>query len=168
MPGLEAPDGGLALDGSVFDAGSESSNTVMVGRVVDGDTIALSAPGDLRAPDQQPLDGDRVRFIGVDTPEVSHDGTPSDCFGDEARTFTRGRLEGRFVRLDYDFSGGLRDRFGRLLAYVVVDDEVVNEALVRGGYARVYREFTYREKSNYLALESEAQARRLGLWGACP
>lgn len=155
-----------------LDAGGDNSTVefsdVLVGRVVDGDTVTLVAPSGALAPDQQPLDAARVRFIGVDTPELGHDGDPSDCFAQEARAFTRDRIEGRVIRIEYDFSGGLRDPFGRILAYVVYDGEVLNAELVRGGYARVFKQFIYRERAHYLALEAEAQSRRLGLWGACP
>ncbi|MEO1234028.1 MAG: thermonuclease family protein, partial [Myxococcota bacterium] len=123
--GFAAPE--LAMDAGLVHPTVEFSE-VLVGRVLDGDTVTLVAPSGSLAPDQQPLNEARVRFIGVDTPELGH-GDPSDCFAEEARTFTRDRIEGRVVRIEFDYSGGLRDPFGRILAYVVYDGEVLNEAL---------------------------------------
>lgn len=95
-------------------------------RVIDGDTIELT-------------DGRLVRYIGMDTPEVRRriggrwvkDPEP---FGEAATEMNRQLVEGRTVRLEYDVQ--THDRFGRLLAYVYVGDLMVNEELVRQGYAQ--------------------------------
>lgn len=150
------------------DAGLTAPKNVLVERVVDGDTLILSTGRSVRAPDNQRLDGARVRLIGVDTPEISRDSSPGECFGEEARRFTRSRVEGRVVQLEYDFTTGLRDTYGRILAYVAVDGQVLNEALVREGYARVFRSFRFRNRNAYLNLEAAARGASVGLWSACP
>lgn len=140
---------------------------MLVRRVIDGDTLVISAEGDLRAPDGPPLEGERVRLIGIDTPEIAHGQQPAECYGEEAFGFTRGRVEGRLVRIELDARPGYRDRFGRLLGYVVLQDEVLNERILRDGYARVFRQFDFRRKQAYLGLESAARRAPVGLWASC-
>src|SRR5690349_11258023 len=83
--------------------GSRSPETARVERVVDGDTIVLAG-------------GERVRYIGVDTPESVKPGTPVQCFAERASAFNARLIEGQQVRLRYDAERV--DRYGRTLAYV--------------------------------------------------
>ncbi len=124
------------------------SDTVRVQRVVDGDTIVLAG-------------GERVRYIGVDTPEVT--GSPQ-LFGPEASEANRRLVEGRQVSLGLDVSD--RDRFDRLLRYVYVDGVMVNAELVREGFATslVYPPDT-RYAVCFSALEEEAREAGRGMWG---
>ena len=105
--------------------GGSSSPTARVLRVVDGDTILVAVGG------RQ----ERVRYIGVDTPETVKPHTRVQCFGKRASAANHRLVDGREVRLVADAEA--RDRYGRLLAYVyrAGDGLFVNEALVRGGYA---------------------------------
>lgn len=127
--------------------------------VVDGDTIDIEIGGR----------EERVRLIGINTPETHVDDGPAECFGLEAAEFTRRLLApGTEVRLTRDVVG--RDDYGRLLAYVyrLGDDLFVNEAIIAGGYARP---LTIRPNSAYaerfVAHAVAAEANDLGLWGAC-
>jgi micrococcal nuclease len=130
---------------------------VPVTRVVDGDTIHVRLNGR----------DERVRFIGIDTPEVAHGGRPAECFGERAADETRRRLEGRSVRLAFDVD--LRDRFGRLLAYAYDTDGLVNLALVREGYAIVLTvPPDTGMASAFEHAEADARAAGRGLWAACP
>lgn len=97
------------------DRDSCGPTTATVKRVVDGDTVELEG-------------GEKVRYIGVDTPEKGKNGY------DEATAFNRSMVEGQEVELVYDVD--CRDRYSRLLAYVCVDLEMVNEQLLRQGHAR--------------------------------
>src|SRR5262249_11533513 len=83
--------------------------------VVDGDTIDV-ARGDVT---------DTVRLLGIDTPETHHPRKPVECFGPEASAYTDSKLRGRAVQLEGDVEG--RDRYGRRLAYVIVDGERFND-----------------------------------------
>ncbi len=165
------PSGEPLLDGGLGeperDAGRLPTGQALVGRVIDGDTIVLSAGSGARAPDGRPLDGERVRLIGVDTPELATESRPAECFALEAKAFAEEQVGGRVVELEYDFGTGLRDPFGRLLAYVATSESVLNERLVVDGYAEVFRRFEFRERSRYLELEAEARRQRVGRWGAC-
>lgn len=155
--GLEAgtgDGGGTHAKAARGDAGDGAARVV---RVVDGDTIVVSQHGR----------EDRVRYIGVDTPETVKPGAPVGCFGHEASRANTRLVEGRTVRLEVGEEP--RDRYGRLLAYVYAPGErFVNEELVAGGYART---LTIRPNDRYASrfarLEREARSARRGLWGAC-
>jgi micrococcal nuclease len=128
----------------------------MVTRVVDGDTlIARVGAEDVR-----------VRLIGIDTPETVAPNQPVECYGPPASAFTRRRLEGRDVELEFDVER--LDRYGRTLAYVWLGGELFNETLVREGYA-VITTFPpdVRYVDRFVAAQRAAREQHLGLWGAC-
>jgi micrococcal nuclease len=134
----------------------------VVVRVVDGDTLVARVDGSRV----------RVRLLGVDAPESVTPDQPVECFGPEAGDAARRLLpEGARISLETDPTQGREDRFGRRLAVVTVtgQDASVNERLVAGGYARIFRGDG---RARLLPALSEAQreARRAdrGLWGACP
>jgi len=130
--------------------------TVRVVAVVDGDTIDVSWG----------VRRERVRLLGVDTPETVDPHRPVGCFGPEASAYTHRRLQGRSVRLRFDRQR--RDRFGRLLAYAEVDGRRFNDELLAGGYARLLViPPNGRHGRTMLDEELEARAARRGLWGAC-
>lgn len=121
-----------------------------VERVVDGDTLVLDG-------------GERIRLIGVDTPETVHPSKPVERFGKEASAFTRRLAEGRRVRLEFDQE--LHDRFGRTLAYVYLDDGTfLNSEIIRQGFGHAYTRFPFRYLEEFRALEREARDARRGLW----
>lgn len=139
--------GGLPA-GPVAPVGTDGEYRVL--RVVDGDTIVVEG-------------GEHVRYLGVDAPETQ--GTP-ECYGREATERNRQLVEGKRVRLESDRRD--RDRYGRLLRWVWVDGTLVNEQLIREGYATVYRnEPTAKYMDRLLAAEAEARSRGAGLWSAC-
>jgi len=129
----------------------------VVTRVVDGDTVEVEFDG-------RELD---VRLIGIDTPETVKPGAPVECFGPEASAYTKDRLEGRTVRLEFDVERF--DPFDRTLAYVWLGEELFNETLVREGYALVT---TFPPNVRYVEHFRDAQRlardQGLGLWSACP
>lgn len=130
-------------------------------RVIDGDTLRVTpnpAPG---APK-----GDRIRLLGVDTPETVHPQRPVEYFGREASAFTRRLCEGRRVRLAFDPAAG-RDPYGRTLAYVYLEDGTfVNAEIIRQGYGHAYTRYPIAYLEEFRALEREARGARRGLW-AC-
>ncbi len=141
-------------------AGSDAPGAATVERVVDGDTIVVD------------LDGrsERVRLIGIDTPESVDPGRPVECFGKEASAFTASLLpEGTAVRLVRDVEA--RDRYDRLLAYVYrqPDGLFVNAELARQGYAlplTIPPDVAHADELRALAAEAREAGR--GLWAACP
>jgi micrococcal nuclease len=127
-------------------------------RVVDGDTIRVR------------LDGrtERVRYIGVDTPESVKPGTAVQCFAKRAAAANAALVAGRSVRLVGDVEQ--RDRYGRLLAYVYrePDGAFVNARLVRDGYARtltIAPNVAHARQLSQLARAARESGR--GLWAAC-
>jgi micrococcal nuclease len=132
------------------DAGT--AEQVLVERVVDGDTLVISG-------------GDRVRLIGVDTPETKHPNKPPEPFGAEAAEFTRRMVEGKQVELRYD-TRETTDRYGRTLAYVYVDGHFLNELLIREGLARALTNYPFDAamKQVFRAAEASAKAQRRGIW----
>jgi micrococcal nuclease len=126
--------------------------------VVDGDTIAVALRDGRR---------ETVRVLGVDTPETVKPGTPVQCYGPEASRYTKSRLTGRAVRLELDAE--TRDRYGRLLAYVLVDGRRFDDELLRLGYARLLVIAPNDAHGRaLLAAENDAREHRRGLWSACP
>ena len=135
-----------------------------VSRVVDGDTLKLS-------------DGERVRLIGVDTPEVHYsdkllrdakksgkDVSDIQAMGQKASDFTKSLVSGKRVRLEFDVKR--RDRYGRLLAYVyLLSGEFVNAEIVKAGYAQpmtIPPNVKYAEL--FQKLYQEARENKRGLW----
>jgi micrococcal nuclease len=138
---------------------ADEAGIARVVRVVDGDTIQIERGGRT----------DRVRYIGIDTPESVKPGTPVQCFAHEASRENEGLVAGRTVQLVPGAEA--RDRYGRLLAYVyrASDGVFVNELLVRKGYARTMTIAPNdRFAGRFAALQERARANGTGLWGACP
>jgi len=133
---------------------SSVSRTFKVTRVVDGDTIEIEG-------------GEKVRYIGIDTPETVDPRKPVQCFGIEASKKNKELVEGKTVRLEKDITD--RDKYSRLLRYVWVDDLFINLELVKQGFASSYSyppDIKYQKE--FLAAEKEARETERGLWKACP
>jgi micrococcal nuclease len=145
-----------ALGGSaLLRGGGGDPGVAVVARVVDGDTIVLRG-------------GERVRYIGMDTPESVKPGTPVQCYAKAAGRENRRLVAGRRVRLRYDVEH--RDRYGRTLAYVyrAPDGLFVNAELVRRGYARVLTiPPNVEHASLFRRLAARARAADRGLWASC-
>ena len=122
-------------------------------RVVDGDTIYVQL-------------GDRVekiRYIGVNSPEIHHPIKGEEPGGREAAEVNRRLVDGHHVRLELDVRA--RDRYGRLLAYVWVGNTMVNAELLRLGYAQVMTvPPNVRHQDLFLRLQREARDANRGLW----
>jgi len=140
------------------DAAPAGDRIGRVTRVVDGDTVVVA------------LDGrtERVRYIGIDTPESVKLGAPVQCFAHRAAARNARLVARERVRLVLDAEP--RDRFGRLLAYVyrVRDGLFVNAALVRDGFARTLTiPPNVRFAERFRALAAQARRAGRGLWSAC-
>lgn len=129
-----------------------------VTHVYDGDTILVDMDGAL----------EKVRFIGVDTPETHDPDVEVQCYGEEATDYTGRLLDGETVRLESDSTNSNRDRYDRLLRYVYLGDgTLVNKSLIEGGYAFAYTRFPFLKKDEFVASEVEAKNSGQGLWTAC-
>ena len=149
----------LLLNTSLF------AETHLCTRVVDGDTIVVKGIG-------------KVRLIGVDTPETKHPRKPVEYFGKEASAFTKGMVEGKKVRLEYDWQR--KDKYNRTLTYVyVMTNDVrdmpefknrasielmVNAELIKQGYGHAYTRYSFKYLEQFRKYEKEAREKKRGLW----
>jgi micrococcal nuclease len=137
-----------------------SPNTVgvyyNVTRVTDGDTIRINMDGKEEV----------VRLLGINTPETVDPRKPVECFGKEASDRMKEIAAGKIVRLEYDDTQSLRDTYGRLLAYVYLEDgEMINRKMIAEGYAYEYTYLTpYRFQKDFRDVQRLAQASSRGLW----
>ena len=130
--------------------------TAKVVEVIDGDTIEVSIDGN----------EERVRYIGVDTPEFDYETGEDECLATEAKSRNEELVGGKSVSLVKDVLE--RDDYGRLLRYVEVDGRSVGETLVREGLARaVYFEPDTTSYKHLREVEGEARASGAGLWSVC-
>jgi micrococcal nuclease len=162
----------VGLDAGGAGAGEPAVDSrVTVVEVVDGDTV------DVRFPDGSE---DTVRLLGVDTPETYVENDPAEyegvpdteagraCLeraGENATRFVERAVADGTVRVRTDPAADRRGSYDRLLAYVIVDNESINRALLDAGHARLY-DSTFTERDDYAAAEREAMAAGRGLW-AC-
>lgn len=135
--------------------GCADYRNILVKKVIDGDTVILA-------------NGSRLRYIGIDAPETwVREGEEfvyrPEPLGPEATEFNRALVEGKFVKVEFDVEP--RDRYGRLLGYCFVDGILVNEKLIKKGYATLY---TFFPNTKYFQLLLEAQdyarKQKKGLW----
>jgi len=125
-------------------------------RAVDGDTVLVVHHGK----------EEKVRLLCIDTPESVHpDKKQNIPMGKVASEFTSTRLSGKYV--DLEFGPELRDRHGRLLAYVLVDGKNFNLEVVRQGLSPYYTKYGLSQKYDQDFREAEKFARRnkLNIWG---
>ena len=142
----------LALVATAWGADPRSLAGVVV-KVVDGDTIHVRLGERV----------EKVRYIGVNTPEVHHPRQGEQPGGREASDVNRRLVAGRQVRLELDVQE--RDRYGRLLAYVWAGKTMVNAELVDRGYAQVMTvPPNVRYRQLFLRLQREAREAGRGLW----
>jgi len=122
-------------------------------RIVDGDTIVVDINGTQ----------EKIRLIGVDTPESVHPRKPVEYFAIEASNFTKKMVEGKNVRFEYDWQR--RDRFNRILAYVYLEDGTfLNTEIVKQGYGFAYTKYPFKYMDEFRKYEKEARENKRGLW----
>jgi len=141
-------------------SGEPARGSTLHGRVVkvtDGDTIHV-----LLDSGQE----ERVRYIGIDTPESVKPDTPVQCYAEKASHYNASLVAGRNVTLKLDAEQ--RDRYGRLLAYVYAGGTFVNRALVERGYARTLTiPPNVAHADEFARLAGRARSAGVGLWHAC-
>jgi endonuclease YncB( thermonuclease family) len=148
--GLVALVAAAGLGGVVVMAES-GDDSAIVTRVVDGDTIETSAG--------------RVRILVIDTPEVyGH----RECGGPEASARMKALLHpGYHVRLVRDSGEPDKDRYGRLLRYVMHGNSDIGRRLVSEGWAEVYEAFPTSRTAAYRTVQASARRAQRGVWGLC-
>lgn len=133
--------------------------SVQVVRVIDGDTIIVNFIND------EDYGEERVRFLLVDTPETVKPNHPAEPFGPESSDFVKELLKGKMIELEFDV-GDKRDSYDRLLAYLYIDGQSIQEMLLERGLARVA--YIFPPNTTYLdefrAAEQKAKEQRIGIW----
>lgn len=126
--------------------------------VIDGDTIDVHTE----------VGTERVRIIGIDTPEISRAGGEHDCYAEEARDLLNTLAYQQPVTLEADHTQADKDGYDRLLRHVTVDGTNVALYLLETGAAREYTyDKPYQGQADYRATERQAAADNAGLWGNC-
>jgi micrococcal nuclease len=126
-------------------------------KVVDGDTIDVVIGGVK----------DKIRIIGINTPETVDPRRPVECFGKESSNFAKQTLNGKTVQLESDPTQADRDKYNRLLRFVFLNDGAVDygKLAISEGYANEYTyEVPYKYQIVYKQTEREARTAKKGLW----
>jgi len=127
--------------------GGYSSKVVYV---YDGDTIKLA-------------NGEKVRYLGIDTPEMNYKTPPAEYFAKDAKAFNQRLVDGKIVRLEFDAQR--RDKYQRLLAYVYLDDIFINKKMIEEGYAKILIIPPNEKYSDeFLKLQRKARQEGKGIW----
>lgn len=138
-----------------------AAKTYKVIKIIDGDTLVASINGK----------EETLRLIGLDTPETVDPRKPVQCFGREASSKAKEILTGQQVRLEAEPSQGERDKYGRLLRYIFLEDGTnYQDYMIRQGYAHEYTyNIPYKYQTQFKQAEDEARLAKRGLWadGAC-
>ena len=135
------------------------SSTARIVRVVDGDTVEALLDGQVSS--------SKIRLLGVNTPESVDPRRAVQCFGKEASLFMKHLVEGKRVFMVEDPQADDRDKYGRLLRGLVMEDGTdVNATLVASGYASAYLSFPLNKarKVQLSRLQEEAKREQRGLW----
>ena len=127
-----------------------------VSKITDGDTLHIIMGGN----------DETIRLIGINTPETVDPRKAVECFGKEASERIKELAKGKIVRLEFDESQALRDTYGRLLAYVYLEDgQMINRKMIAEGYAYEYTYMTpYKYQKEFRELQHLAQSAKRGLW----
>lgn len=120
--------------------------TTKVTRIIDGDTFETET-------------GEKVRLIGINAPEIS------DIFGQEAKQYLSHLILDKNVELQSDNISNDRDRYQRLLRYIIVDGIDINKKMVSDGFAFAYLKYHFSKSNDYEQAQIEARETNKGIWG---
>lgn len=138
--------------------GTVTPGNYVVTEFSDGDTITVSMDGQT----------EKIRMIGVDTPETQDPRKSVQCFGKAASAFTQNLIGNQHVRLETDPESTNRDRYNRLLRYVYLPDgRLVQAEIIKEGYGFAYTSFPFAKSEEFKRYETEARQAGKGLWSSC-
>lgn len=143
----------LTISPTLFPTSTPIREKAKVTFILDGDTIELA-------------DKRRVRYIGIDSPEILDKEKKPQCFATESAKINKELVLGQEIAMEKDISE--KDKYGRLLRYVYVEDILINDFLVNQGYAKVDTvppDVKY--SSDFQISENEAKEGKRGMWGKC-
>jgi len=120
--------------------------TIKVTRIIDGDTFETET-------------GDKVRLIGINAPEIS------DVFGEEAKRHLAELIEGKTIEIRTDNISKDRDRYNRLLRYVILNGTDINQLMIADGFAFAYLKYHFDKAEEYKQSQLTAKQNSNGIWG---
>jgi endonuclease YncB( thermonuclease family) len=137
--------------------------TYEVTEIIDGDTFKANIDGNIET----------IRIVGIEAPETKHPSRPVECLGEEATQKLAELIRGKNIALETDETQSNRDRYGRLLRFIFLEDGTdVGLELIKQGYANesLYSSTPHKYHRDYVYAESEAKRQNLGLWNesTCP
>ena len=155
--GMWVSDGGEVEVPNCYIKPINTYEEVTFSKCVDGDTAKFIIK------DQEKI----VRMLAIDTPESVKPNTEVEYYAKDASSYTCNLLSNaKKITLEYDANSDKEDKYGRVLAFVWVDDELLESTLVRNGYAKVeYIYGDYNHVDELRKLESIAKEEKIGIWG---
>jgi endonuclease YncB( thermonuclease family) len=146
------------IDGGYQILGEKDPSLYTVSEVVDGDTVVVTQLGKTQ----------RVRLIGIDTPEKNHPEKLVQCFAREATAHLESLIQYERVRLVADPEGDNIDRYDRLLRYIyTTNGELINRQMIEDGYAFAYLSFPFSYMEEFADSQNKAREAKRGLWDKC-
>ncbi len=137
---------------------SADQSYYQVHSVIDGDTIEVTVSGKQ----------EKVRLLGVDTPETKDPRKAVQCYGEAASQFTQALIGTNPVRLEPDPTNSDRDKYNRLLRYVYLPDgTLVNAEIIKQGYGFAYLTYPFQKADEFKTYEAQARKDNIGLWSSC-
>ncbi len=134
------------------------AGSYVVTEFIDGDTIAVNMNGKQ----------EKIRMIGVDTPETHDPRKAVECFGQAAAAYTKQLIGNGPVRLEADPLSTNRDRYDRLLRYVYTNNgDLVEAEIIKNGYGFAYLGFPFTKSDEFRRDEEQARSQNKGLWSGC-
>lgn len=149
---------GYSLSSSSTHVSPSRGVSYRVAHVIDGDTIDVFLDAS---------HAERIRFIGIDTPETVDQRKKIQCYGPEASARMKELLTGKYVTLETKPDED-KDDYGRFLRYVILDGKDIGAEMLEEGYAKsLCVAFPHPKCAEYDALEREAKNKKIGRWGSC-
>lgn len=143
-----------SIPATTVQAAVSKKQTAKFVRGVDGDTAKLSVKGKTYT----------FRFLAIDTPETVKPNTPPAFMGKKASNYTKSALA-KAEKIEVQYDGNRTDKYGRKLAWIFVDGQLLQDKLVKKGYARVYYVYgKYKYTNKLRASEKVAKRKKLGVW----
>ena len=133
-----------------------SKEKVTLSKCVDGDTARFIIKGE----------DVKVRFLGINSPEIETNNKKGEEYGEEAKKYTCKKLKNaNKIQIEYDSNSDKEDKYGRTLAYVFVDDKLLESMILKRGYATVkYVKENYKYYDELIDAEKYAKNKKLGLY----
>ena len=146
----------LLININVYAIDKNDTISVTLNKCIDGDTASFNYKDEVI----------KVRFLAIDTPELKDDSKRIIKYGNEAKDFTCEKLKrAKKITIEFDNNNDITDKYGRYLGWIFVDDNLLQEEIVKNGYAKVaYLYGDYKYTDTLLKAEKNAKSKKLNIW----